>query len=358
MTGAPPTPPAPGSSPPPTPVARLVPGAVSPARLAALRTGAVMAPAEAAIVTLTGPGAVTAAQGLLTNDVEQPGDGAFVYGALLTPKGMIVVDAWVGRLGATMSFAVAAEGRERALAIFTRSVPPRLARLVDRTAELAVYRLAGPNALTVAEAAGLPVPSGPGRVLATPGGTSEIARATEGAPFTLQLTMPTAETEVLTARLAAAGAVPADAATLELARILAGWPRLGAEVDDKTIPQEVRYDELGGVSYTKGCYTGQETVSRLHFRGHTNRYLRGLLFDAEPPATPADGWSGVTHLDREVGRVTSLAWVPESGVAGGGRWIGLALVRREVGSGVMVRAAGRDARVVDLPFGTPFVGPA
>jgi folate-binding protein YgfZ len=358
MSGAPPTPPPSGPFPQPATVARLVPGTVSPARLAALRTGTVMARAEAAVVTLTGPGAVTAAQGLLTNDVEKPGDGAFVYGALLTPKGMIVVDAWAGRLGATMSFAVATEGRERALAIFTRSVPPRLARLADRTAELAVYRLAGPNALAVAEAAGLPVPSGPGRVLAAPGGTSEIARATEGAPFTLQLTLPTAEIEVLTARLAAAGAVAADAATLELARILAGWPRLGAEVDDKTIPQEVRYDELGGVSYTKGCYTGQETVSRLHFRGHTNRYLRGLLFDAEPPATPADGWSSVMHLDRDVGRVTSLAWVPESGVAGGGRWIGLALIRREAGSGVMVRAAGRDARVVDLPFATPFVGPA
>jgi len=356
MSGVPP--PGAGPSSPPTTVARLIPGAVSPARLAALRTGAVMAQAEAAVVTLTGPGAVTAAQGLLTNDVDKPGDGAFVYGALLTPKGMIVVDAWVARLGATMSFAIAAQGRERALAIFTRSVPPRLARLADRTAELAVYRLAGPNALAVAGAAGLPVPSAPGRVVAAPGGTSEIARATEGAPFTLQLTLPMAETEVQSARLAAAGAVPVDAATLELARILAGWPRLGAEVDDKTIPQEVRYDELGGVSYTKGCYTGQETVSRLHFRGHTNRYLRGLLFDAEPPATPADGWSSVTHLDRDVGRVTSLAWVPESGVAGGGRWIGLALIRREVGSGVMVRAAGRDARVVDLPFATPFVGPA
>src|SRR2546430_661780 len=191
---------APGRPPPPPspdpPVARLAPGAVSPTRLAALRTGAVLAPAEAAIVTLTGPGAVTAAQGLLTNDVEQPGDGAFVYGALLTPKGMIVVDAWVARLGASMSFAVAAEGRERALAIFTRSVPPRLAGLADRTAELAVYRLAGPNALAVAEAAGLPVPTGPGRVLAAPGGTSAVARATEGAPFTLQLTTPMAETEV------------------------------------------------------------------------------------------------------------------------------------------------------------------
>src|SRR5258708_9948328 len=74
-------------------------------------------------------------------------------------------------------------------------------------------------------------------------------------------------------------AVPA---VLELGRILAGWPRLGAEIDQKTLPQEVRYDDINGVSYTKGCYTGQETVSRLHFRGHTNRHLGGLLWQAAP----------------------------------------------------------------------------
>src|SRR6266571_3032028 len=147
-------------------------------------------------------------------------------------------------------------------------------------------------------------------------------------------------------------------AMLELARVLAGWPRLGAEVDEKTIPQEVRFDEIGGVSYTKGCYTGQETVARLHFRGHANRALRGLLFDSDPPASPAQGWTAVMHLDREVGRVTSLAFVPESGVAGAGRWIGLAVIRREVASGAMVRAAGRDARVVDLPFAFPVAAPA
>jgi folate-binding protein YgfZ len=159
-------------------------------------------------------------------------------------------------------------------------------------------------------------------------------------------------------RLVAAGAVEAESSALELGRILAGWPRLGAEVDERTIPQEVRYDEIGGVSYTKGCYTGQETVARLHFRGHTNRGLRGLAFDVGPPAAPADGWSQVTHLDRDVGRVTSVAWVPEPTAPGTGRWIGLALLRRDVGSGAMVRAAGRDARVVDLPFTLPAAGPA
>src|SRR6266550_4001199 len=164
----------------------------------------------------------------------EPGDGSFVYGALLTPKGMIVVDGWAARLGATVSYTVPAHGggRERALAIFTRSVPPRLARVSDRTSEVAVYRLAGPGALAVAVAAGLEVPPAAGRVL------------------------PRA------ARLETAGAVAAGPATLELSRILAGWPRLGAEVDDRTIPQEARLDQIGGVSYTRAA-----TPARKRSRG-------------------------------------------------------------------------------------------
>ena len=340
-------------------VARVEPGEVSTALVTALYTGAVVSRVEAGVVALTGPGAVTSFQGLLTNDVELPGDGSFVYGALLTPKGMIVVDGWAARLGATVSYTVPAEwrGRDRALAIFERSVPPRLARMSDRTADVAVYRLAGPGALAVAVAAGLEVPPSAGRVLPRPDGV-ETARATEGAPFVLQVTAPAEAAALLAARLEAAGAVVTGPAALELSRILAGWPRLGAEVDEKTIPQEVRLDEIGGVSYTKGCYTGQETVARLHFRGHVNRQVRGLLFDPEPPAAPADGWSVVTYVDRDVGRVTSLAFVPETGVAGAGRWIGLALIRREVAPGSVVRAAGRDARVVDLPFAFPIAAPA
>src|SRR5438094_2886436 len=310
-------------------VARVEPGEVTPTLVTTLYTGALVSRVEAGVVALTGPGAVTSFQGLLTNDVELPGDGSFVYGALLTPKGMIVVDGWAARLGATVSYTVPAHGggRDRALAILTRSVPPRLARVSDRTADVAVYRLAGPGALAVAVAAGLEVPPSAGRVLPRPDGV-ETARATEGAPFVLQVTAPAEAAALLAARLEAAGAVVTGPAALELSRILAGWPRLGAEVDEKTIPQEVRLDEIGGVSYTKGCYTGQETVARLHFRGHANRQLRGLLFDPEPPAAPAQGWTAVMHLDREVGRVTSLAFVPESGVAGAGRRSGVGVIRR------------------------------
>src|SRR6059036_3226973 len=72
-----------------------------------------------------------------------PGDGAFVYGALLTPKGMIVVDGWAARLGPRVRFTVPVEGRERAMTILQRSVPPRLARSSDRTGDTAVLRIAG-----------------------------------------------------------------------------------------------------------------------------------------------------------------------------------------------------------------------
>ena len=327
-----------------------------------LRAGAIVAPVDAGVLELTGAGnaAVTCFQGLLTNDIEKPGDGAFVYGALLTPKGMIVVDGWAARLGSRVRFTVPAEGRERALSIFQRSIPPRLARFGDRTDASAVLRVAGAHSVAVLGAAGLPVPPGPGR--AALGKLSEIAvevaRAGDSAPFVFQITASSEHHRMLHQRLVAAGARSATPAALELARILAGWPRLASEVDEKTIPQEVRYDEIGGVSYTKGCYTGQETVSRLHFRGHANRHLRGLLFENDPPAAPASGWSAVTQEEREVGRVTSIAWLPDGGGSVLGRWIGLAIVRRDVPIGATVRASGREARVVDLPFDAPTVTPA
>jgi aminomethyltransferase len=327
-----------------------------------LRAGAIVARAEVGIVDLLGPGegAITCFQGLLTSDIEKPGDGAFVYGALLTPKGMIVVDGWAARLGPRVRFTVPAEGRERTVTILQRSVPPRLARYTDRTEDTAALRIAGAHAVAVMGAAGVPVPHAANHVMeGSAGGIAlEVARASDIAPFVFQVTLAADQVAATQRRLVDAGAHAATPDALELARILAGWPRLASEIDEKTIPQEVRFDEIGGVSYTKGCYTGQETVSRLHFRGHPNRHLRGLLFEADPPATPASGWSAVTHEEHDVGRVTSIAWLPDGGGSVLGRWIGLAIVRREVPVGATVRAAGHKARVVELPFDAPRVAPA
>ncbi len=230
-------------------VTRLNPGDVPAEVVERLRAGAIVAPTGAALLDLTGPGAVASFQGLLTSDIEQPGDGAFVYGALLTPKGMIVVDGWAARLGARVRFTVPSEGRERAAAILHRSVPPRLARTVDRSDDTAVLRVAGAHAVAILSASGLPAPPHGHAVEATlEDQPLEIARASDRAPFVFQITTDAEHQAAVIGRLVRGGAVVADAAALELARILAGWPRLASEVDEKTIPQEIGFDEIGGVS--------------------------------------------------------------------------------------------------------------
>ena len=285
---------------------------------------------------------MTCIQGLITNDLEGPGDGALVYGATLTPKGMILCDLWAGRAGATVTLSYPTHGRAVLFDMFQRQLPPRLARVTDRAGARAVLRLAGPAAITIAEKAGLAVPL-PGRVGRSAFRPSDcvVCRPANDLPFALELHVAPDDLGAFQAALVGAGAVAGTAAALELARILAGWPRLGAEIEEKTLPQEVRFDEIGGVSYTKGCYTGQETVARLHFRGHANRGLVGLVWQDAPDIQHGS----VVQGERALGRVTSLAWCGAIE-----QYVGLAMVRREVDRDQPVRAGEAPARIVDLPF--------
>ena len=127
-------------------------------------------------------------------------------------------------------------------------------------------------------------------------------------------------------------------AAAEVVRVESGRPRYGVDLDEGTIPQEAGLNERA-VSFTKGCYVGQETVARLHYRGKPNRRLRGLRFsDAVPTGTP------LVLAEREVGRVGSSVVSPRLGP------IGLALVRREAAVGDELVAGGTRAVVADLPF--------
>src|SRR3954471_22656100 len=129
---------------------------------------------------------------------------------------------------------------------------------------------------------------------------------------------------------------PADIA--EILRIESGRPRLGFELGDDVIPQEAGINERA-ISFTKGCYVGQETVARLFYKGKPNRHLRGLRL-SEPVAHGEP-----LHLgEREVGRVGTSVISPAHGP------IALALVRREAAPGATVGAGEATATVVELPF--------
>lgn len=307
-------------------------------RIERLRGEAAVVVDRPALFRIAGTGALACLQGLFTNDLEQPGDGSLVYGAMLTPRGMIVADAWIARHGASLTLVAPGRAREAVQAIFQRGLPPRLAKAEDATDTSAVAWVLGARGERTVVQAGIGSPEGAGRVTETGDGLV-VALAPEGAPFAAFVAGPAQAVENAARRLQLAGALPGDERDLHAARILAGWPALGVEIDEKTLPQEVRYDEIGGVSYTKGCYTGQETVARLHFRGHTNRELRGLAW--REPGEP--GGRSVVAGEKEVGTVRSTLTVD-------GRTLGLALVRREVEPGDDVVAGGRGARVVHLPF--------
>lgn len=308
-----------------------------------LRTGAVLVRSTPAAFVVTGMGALQCLQGLLTNDLAKPGDHSMVYGAFLTPKGMIVVDFWVLRRPQGFLLLAVPEARQVALDLLQKQLPPRMARFEDRTGQVSLLRLFGEQALGTLRFSRIgPVPESEGRL--TEGGTPEapilIGRPHVSAPFQTLVTGDSTDLEPAVASLTRAGAVLGTEEDATAARILAGWPALGAEIGDKTLPQEVRYDQIDGVSYTKGCYTGQETVARLHFRGHTNRELRGVM---APEPWPAGGEAVASDDGKDVGRVTSTLLLP-------GNAIGLALVRREVEPGTLVTVGKLPATVMALPF--------
>ncbi len=327
------------TSPNVTPTTFVVgPDDLPPQHVEAVLQGALAARAEVAVIEVEGPSAVQCMQGLLTNDLELPGDRAFVYGAVLTPKGMIICDMWVARDGGLLTLFAPAHGKEALLNTLKRYVPPRLARYTDRSADWAVLRLVGPQAANRADRARMPLPK---LGFIERGENCVLARPAEGGPFALQIECRAEKVDQFNSELADIDVEIVDSPVLELARIIAGWPRLGAEIDAKTLPQEARYDELGGVSYAKGCYTGQETVARLHSRGHTNKRLLGLRWETVPDPDIQE----IIRDERQVGRLTSIAWL---GTTEG--YVGLGMIRREVDIGATVTAAGHPAQCVRIPF--------
>jgi tRNA-modifying protein YgfZ len=125
---------------------------------------------------------------------------------------------------------------------------------------------------------------------------------------------------------------------VECLRIESGRPRLGLDMDADTIPQEAGINERA-VDFEKGCYIGQETVARLHYKGKPNRHLRGLLL-----STPVERGTDILLGEKVVGRVGSTCVSPRLGP------IALALVRREGAPGDTVTVGDAEARVAELPF--------
>jgi folate-binding protein YgfZ len=275
-------------------------------------------------------------QGQLTNDVEALSPGEGQYAALLDRKGHMQADMRVLR---TSSEEIWIDTEPEALEAVRRHLEMykigRDVAITDLTAERAILSLVGPRSVEIAATAALPEYANEAVKV---NGVDCLAAGTSGG---IDLIAKQADVAALRNALIDSGAVAVDPEAAEIVRIEAGTPRFGAEMSAETMPAEAGIVERA-VSFTKGCYIGQEPVARLHHRGRPNRHLRGLRLDA--PAAPGEA---LRLGDKEVGTVGSFCVSPAHGP------IALAIVRREAepGAELAVGEDGVTARVVDLPFG-------
>jgi tRNA-modifying protein YgfZ len=302
-------------------------------------------------IVLGGVDRRTLLQGLLTNDIAALGPGSGCYAAWLTAQGRMITDMVVLELGDRLVLLVPAALAGTIVEHIDGSIFSEDVTIEDEAGLYEHLGVDGPRAVQTLD-----------RVLAGGQAVSETLYGSSAG--TIQgATVITARTDwlgipgydlfvevraaaALRDALAAAGAVPVDPAVMDVVRVESGRPRFGQDMDEHTIPLEAGIEDRA-ISFTKGCYVGQEVIIRVLHRGggRVARKLAGLTLDGDaPPGTP------VLTENRETGRLTSVVHSPALG-----RVIALGYVGRDFAEpGTRVDLAGGGSAVVTrLPFVQP-----
>jgi folate-binding protein YgfZ len=307
------------------------------------------------LIALSGRDAVTFLNNLCTNDVKGLPPGHSCEAFLTTAKARVVAHLFVLRLrpddGPVLWLDLPSGQVEKVLQHLGRYLISEDVELFDQTREVSQMHLCGPGARRVLE-----------RVLSTP--LPELKHL-EDNPVNIEgiarglirrhdylglpgydVFSPRDRAERMCRLLTDCGAVMAGPETYEVLRVEAGFPLYGPDMDEDRFVVEVGRN-LQAISYTKGCYLGQEPIVMARDRGHANRTLLGLKIQEGGPAAAG---SRVLRGSEEVGQVTSSVWSPRLGSA-----IALAYLRRggqEPGTPVQIEAAGvlRPGVIAGLPL--------
>lgn len=297
-------------------------------------------------IRVSGERAAEMVAGLVTNDVSALAPGQGCYAAALTAKGKIVADVRVFVEEGSVLVDAPARAADGWAAMVKKYVNPRIAPHADESTRLRDIGVFGTNARhVVSTVTGVQAPALTALApyshvtVEIDGAHALVARVPDLEVEGFELIVPVEAYPALWQRAVDAGATPAGLEAWEIARVEAGRPEWGLDIDDSTIPQEANFDELHAISYTKGCYVGQETVARVHFRGHVNKHLRGVRAPGvEPPPR------GATLHDATGTQVGEIRSAVRSPMLGG---IALAMIRREVVPGATLIARWRDGDADD-----------
>lgn len=322
-----------------------------------VRTGiGLFAMDDRGLIEVRGSDRIRWLDGMITADVkalEKRGEGAGALALLLTHRGAIVADLRVGRLGETLLLECATSDQERIRAALEKRIIADDVVLSDRGDAFAVLGVEGGRSGEVVAralaAASLPGPfdwaelsfEGAPLLAAGFGWSGEEAYQLRVAPPGMAALRAAIERA---AEALGVDCVAGDPSLLELLRIEAGIPALGAELGEDVLPPEARLERA--VAINKGCYVGQEIVARLRSRGQVNHLLVGLRLEGD--ALPAIG-TPLVAAGRTTGEITSVVRSPSQGA------IALGYVRREhAGVGTRLELAGGSAAatatVAELPF--------
>lgn len=301
--------------------------------LVALRDGAALVERPADLLELTGPDRIRLVNGLVTADVKAVATGAAMSGFFTTGQGRILAD-FLLLAGAESCWLVLPPGTGETIRTHLEKYKVAARVEITQHADRRLFELRGARA---GEVGALPDASGKG-------GEAFVARSETGAVFHL---LEASSSERTLSEWLREGAAPGlrrvSAEAVEIDRIERGELRFGIDFSGENFPQETGRDSA--VSYSKGCYLGQEVVARIHYRGGVQRLPRGLRFDAD--RAPEAG-TELLFEGRSVGRATSTAQSPHFGA------LGLALLHQRgaaPGSRLEVSGGG-GAEVVALPFGS------
>ena len=302
-------------------------------------------------IEVSGSEAVQFLNGLITNDVKALEENAWMRAAFPNVQGRLIAEARVLHLahGRYLFDTEAATHRSvlKTLERFTLAGDFHVRDLTSETAHLSIQGVRSPE-IVEATLGGEASRTKRGRVTngVWDGQDLYVVRATHTAEDGFDLFMGASTIASLRDAFIARGATPVGAEALEILRIEAGIPRFNVDMDETNVVLEALLDDA--VSFTKGCYVGQEIIARIHWRGHVAKKLCGLSFDGRVEAHPGDRVR--TPEGKEIGRITSVAFSSRLNHS-----IALGYVKYDyLKPGTEVRVLSNEvelkARVAELPF--------
>ncbi len=282
--------------------------------------------------------------GMISNNIRDLLVGQGNYNFLLTPQGRILGDLYVYNRGEYFLAFADRSQLESLLKTLQRYIIMDQVELTDVSSQIASVGVQGPHSREVLAAAGFAAFPEPMQVMDINwhGAPVSLTRMAETNFEIFQLWVAPDRPVELWDALISAGANPVGAEALEVFRVAAGMPRCGQDIRDRELPQETEQHQA--LSFTKGCYVGQEIVERIRSRGNVHRTFAGFVVEGAVPRTG----DKVEAEGKEAGEITSALAVPSEN---GERVLALGYIRREFAKpGTIVQVNGCRATISMLPF--------